>query len=151
MSKRNQAIEIMKQNSSLDMNAIVPLIAKAIDVSEANARSYYRYIVQNGLATGNVVTKVRAKKVKTKAVPAEKLLKELNLKPSARPNEAAEALKDIEAIKAKNFETMRKVSGNYSKKLIESMGDGVDLSELEDRETVKSIVPRFLHKEMGLA
>ena len=151
MSKRSQAIEVIKSNPALTPDAIVALISDKIGVNLSGAKSYYRYIVQNGLATGNVVTKVRAKKVKTKAVPAEKLLKELNLKPSARPNEAAEALKDIEAIKAKNFETMRKVSGNYSKKLIESMGDGVDLSELEDRETVKSIVPRFLHKEMGLA
>ena len=75
VSKRAQAIAIMNANTDKPMAAVVPLIANAINVTEANAKSYYRYIVEHKLAAGAV-----QKSVKTKEVPAKKLLKEVGVK-----------------------------------------------------------------------
>lgn len=149
MSKRNQAIEIMKANATLDMNAVVTLIAKAIDVSEANARSYYRYIVKNGLATGNVVAKV--KKAKTKQIPAEKMLKDLGLEKVAVPSKD---LEEIKAIKAKNLETLRKVSGvnaTIAKINRAQVREDFEAAEAEAaNEDPRDFVPKHIHKELGL-
>ena len=75
VSKRAQAIAIMNANADKPMAVVVPLIANAINVTEANAKSYYRYIVEHKLAAGAV-----QKSVKTKEVPAKKLLKEVGVK-----------------------------------------------------------------------
>ena len=94
MSKRNQAIEIMNANASAPMGDVVKLIAKKIGVTEANARSYYRWIVANGKAKGTVEKATKKAKV-TKSKPEL-----VNTK----------TLSEIEAIKAKNLATMREVS-----------------------------------------
>ena len=94
MSKRNQAIEIMNANATAPMGDVVKLIAKKIGVTEANARSYYRWIVANGKAKGTVEKATKKAKV-TKSKPEL-----VNTK----------TLSEIEAIKAKNLATMREVS-----------------------------------------
>jgi hypothetical protein len=71
-SKRATAIRIMTENKTLAMADVVELIAKAIDVTTANAKSYYKYIVANKLGPG----KVEAGRSKAKAEPkAEKTVK----------------------------------------------------------------------------
>jgi hypothetical protein len=62
----------MTENKTLAMADVVELIAKAIDVTTANAKSYYKYIVANKLGPG----KVEAGRSKAKAEPkAEKTVK----------------------------------------------------------------------------
>jgi hypothetical protein len=91
MSKRNQAIEIMNVNADKDMATVVKLIAKKIDVTEANAKSYYRYIVTNKLGAGNIDKP--AKVAKVKKVSKTALLEK--------------SVDEITAIKAKNLQTMK--------------------------------------------
>lgn len=66
---------------------------------------------------------------------------------SKKSDKSSKSLDEVKSIKAKNLETIRKTSSSYSQKLIDKMGDGVEIDEKED---VKSIVPKFLHKELGL-
>ena len=76
MSKRNDAIEVMKANAKLPMADVVKLIADKIGVTDANAKSYYKWIVANGKAPGEVVKTVRATKAKApKAAAKPKLIK----------------------------------------------------------------------------
>ena len=103
VSKRSQAIAIMNANANSDMSTVVDLIAKAIEVTEANARSYYRFIVENKLATGTVVKAGRTRK--TKEVSAKKLLKEVGL--SDKLQKSAD---EIASIKAKNLALMKEVA-----------------------------------------
>lgn len=53
-SKRAQAISIMTKFKDKPMDFTVAKIADAIDVTVPNAKSYYRYIVANKLAPGEV-------------------------------------------------------------------------------------------------
>jgi hypothetical protein len=143
-TKTAKAIAVMVANKDKSMEEVLPLIAKATNHDLPHAKNYYVWCVKKGLAPGNIATK--AKKAKTKAVPAEKLLKELNLKPKASKNEAAEALKDIEAIKAKNLQTLRNVSKGQAKIRKEFDDNEAAIAE----EDPRSYVPKFLHKELGL-
>jgi len=69
-SKRSLAIEIMNQNTTMPMGEVVRLIAAKIDVTEANAKSYYRYIIKNGLcAQTEAVADVKTPKVKAAKAP----------------------------------------------------------------------------------
>ena len=87
MSKRSQAIEIMNANADKDMTSVVKLIAKKIGVTEANAKSYYRYIVANKLGAGNIIkttkatatTKKPKKAVETKSPDEVAAIKASNL------------------------------------------------------------------------
>jgi hypothetical protein len=70
-SKRSVAIAIMNANAQEPVPFVVGKIAEAIGVSTANAKSYYRYIAQNGLS--NVPSTALAKTPKapkTKTVKA---------------------------------------------------------------------------------
>lgn len=49
-SKRSVAIAIINENAQEPVPFVVGKIAEAIGVTEANAKSYYRYIVKNGLS-----------------------------------------------------------------------------------------------------
>ena len=102
VSKRSQAIAIMNANANSDMSTVVDLIAKAIEVTEANARSYYRFIVENKLATGTVVKAGRnkaEKPAKTKAPKTDKVVDKL-----------AKSVDEIASIKAKNLALMKEVA-----------------------------------------
>ena len=66
MSKRNDAIFIMTENATLPMADVVKLIAEKIGVTEANAKSYYRWIVANGKAPGTVEKTARADRKSTR-------------------------------------------------------------------------------------
>jgi hypothetical protein len=118
MTKRSQAIEIMKANTDKDMATVVKLIATKINVTEANAKSYYRYIVANGLAEGVVETTKRT--AKTKKVPAAKMLTDLGLNKKGKftgkvKAEVAKSADEIAKIKEANLERMKQVSAKLSK------------------------------------
>lgn len=110
-SKRATAVEIIKNAAAgSTVDVILTEISKAIDVDMAGAKSYYAYIVKNGLATGPALSKApkapKAKKEKT--VQLGKLIGDaLSAKPKA---ETSKSLDEVKAIKAKNLETMKKVA-----------------------------------------
>lgn len=110
-SKRATAVEIIKNAAAgSTVDAILTEISKAIDVDMAGAKSYYAYIVKNGLAAGPALSKApkAPKAKKEKAVKLGNLIGEaLSAKPKAEPSKSIDELK---AIKAKNLETMKKVS-----------------------------------------
>lgn len=159
MSKRAQAIEVIKTNSSLTPNAIVALISAKIGVNESGAKSYYRYIVKHGLATGETL-------VRTKAVKSTKAAKTI-AKGRKMANDAIEktmnAALDAKLVKAANLAKMKEVSKrkDYGKRVSQAVEvedpdfdpklarDEVDRM-LDERDEIKGIVPKFLHKELGL-
>lgn len=58
-TKRQIAVKIMSENADKPMELVVPLIAKAINFAEANARSYYKNLVERKLAPGVVTEHIR--------------------------------------------------------------------------------------------
>lgn len=123
-SKRAQAISIMNANKDKSMSDVVALIAKTIDVTEANARSYYRWIVANGLADGKVETKTKT--AKTKEVAPTKALKDAGLKATKRnrftgnvkataATEKPKTPDEIAKIKAANLKRMQEVTAKMKK------------------------------------
>lgn len=58
VNKTSVAIDIMFANADADMWTVVPLIMKALNISESNAvNTYYRWIVDRNFAPGVVVPK----------------------------------------------------------------------------------------------
>jgi hypothetical protein len=123
MSKRNDAIEVMKANAKLPMADVVKLIADKIGVTEGNAKSYYKWIVANGKAPGNVEKTARAKSV-------TRMAKETNAKAKApkliKPKLDKSALKitkpitdktaeEIADIRNKNLARLKAVGKKYAK------------------------------------
>ena len=171
MSKRSDAIAIMSANADKTMSEVVPLIADAINVTEGNAKSYYRYIVEHKLAPGFVVKS-------TRGVTAAKLVKQVKLEGrqyKAKTKAAAVAaltnstkskqvpamslLPDSEVAKIKeaNLKRMREVTSKRKvyTNVARPEGDGVaDFDADVARAEVASIVddfdnfkaPRFLSK-----
>jgi hypothetical protein len=77
-SKRQVAIDIMNANADKPMPEVMALIAKAIGLTVGVSRSYYKYMVENSLAAGNIEAsaKIRTPKVKVKAEKPAKAPKE---------------------------------------------------------------------------
>jgi len=139
MSKRSDAIAIMSANATKSMSEVVTLIADAINVTEGNAKSYYRYIVEHKLAPGVVVKSTRKltdakvdKQVKRESKTAkaqyENTVRSLNAKAKTKAAAVAaltggriKASKEVSAtallpdsevakIKAANLKRMKEVS-----------------------------------------
>ncbi|MEN6624039.1 MAG: hypothetical protein ABFD50_21145 [Smithella sp.] len=128
MSKRSEAIEVMKANEGKSMADVVKLIAERIGVTEGNAKSYYKWIVQHGMAPGEIVKTARA--AKAKAEPKAKAPKAAKPKlvkvPKPRvagDKEEAEKAKlgkektaeEIADIRAKNLARLKAVGQKYAK------------------------------------
>jgi hypothetical protein len=159
MSKRAQAISVMNAHPDKPMAAVVTLIADTINVTEANARSYYRYIVAHKLAGGSVdtttkakaapkakLTKTTAKAKVTKQVPATKLLHEL------MPES------EVAKIKAANLARLKAVSARKDYKNVARPSTSTGVPDFEPNaaraevETVYEslgsfVAPKFLNKD----
>lgn len=174
MSKRSDAIAIMSANADKTMSEVVPLIADAINVTEGNAKSYYRYIVEHKLAPGLVVKSTRgvttAKlikqvklegrqyKAKTKAAAVAAITKAVKVKTKEVPAASLLPPAEIAKIKEANLKRMRDVTNKrkvYTNVALPE-GPGVpDFDQTEAREYVASVVddvdnfvaPRFLSKD----
>jgi len=155
MSKRAQAISVMNAHPDKPMAAVVTLIADTINVTEANARSYYRYIVAHKLAGGSVdtttkakaapkakLTKATAKAKVTKQVPATKLLPE----------------SEVAKIKAANLARLKAVSARKDYKNVARPSTSTGVPDFEPNaaraevETVYEslgsfVAPKFLNKD----
>lgn len=164
MSKRSDAVAIMLAHADKTMSEVVPLIADAINVTEGNAKSYYRYIVEHKLAPGFVVKS-------TRGVTAAKLVKQVKLEGrqyKAKTKAAAVAAitkapiaytdnAEVAKIKEANLKRMREVTAKRKvyTNVARPEGDGVaDFDADVARAEVASIVddfdnfkaPRFLSK-----
>lgn len=95
-SKRSVAIAIMNANAQEPVPFVVGKIAEAIGVTEANARSYYRYIVKNGLSV--LPTDLLAK---TPKAPKTKTVKAVVTKTENGGVRIARAPKPVKAPKLK--------------------------------------------------
>lgn len=112
-SKRGIAIEIMNSNAKKPMAEVLELIAKANGIDTGAARSYYVYLVKNGMAKGTI----EAKAPKAKAEKAPKTAKEKAVKRMAKetvakakkPEAPAKSADEIEKIKAANMARMKAV------------------------------------------
>lgn len=147
-SKRAIAIEIMNSNSKLPMSEVIPLIAKANDLSPGAARSYYTGLVKMGLAKGKIEESVKAPKAPKakKEISAKKALKAAGLKATVRTK--AEAVKavtkspeEIERIKAANLARMKSVLGKVKQTVRKEDADTPVFAE-----TDSFAAPAFLSK-----
>lgn len=159
MSKRSDAIEVMKSNANLSMGDCVKLIADKIGVTEANAKSYYKWIVANGKAPGTVEKTVRAPKAtaKPKTPKAPKMIKP-KLDTSILKDKKKVTDKTVEEladIRAKNLERLRAVGRKYAKgRVAEPTATGVENFDADearaeianlDRELDSFKAPKFLN------
>lgn len=115
MSKRSDAIRVMKANEGKPMADVVKLIAEQISVTEANAKSYYRYIVQHNLAPGAVekTTRVSTKAPKT---PKVKMVKVPKPKVQGdKPKVTDKTVEELEDIRKKNLARLKAVGRKYAK------------------------------------
>lgn len=160
MSKRSDAIEVMKANEGKPMADVVKLIAAQIDVTEANAKSYYKWIMAN--VFGQAVAKTaRAKTVtrmaketiaKTKMVKVPKPKVQGN-KPKIT-DKTAEELADI---RNKNLARLKAVGRKYMKgQYAEPEAAGVPNFDADEaRQYVEDVTndidsfksPRFLNMD----
>lgn len=119
-SKRSQAIAIMNANADKAMDEVVALIASEIEVTEANARSYYTWIVKNGKAAGLIVARPRGRKASApkaralKAKPAK--TKKAAATRLAKAKVAVEGKTEAEVaeIKAKNLARLKEVGARMN-------------------------------------
>lgn len=125
MSKRSEAIEVMKANEGMSMADVVKLIAERIGVTEGNAKSYYKWIVQHGMAPGEIVKsarakaepKAKAKAPKTAAASAKPKLVRVP-KPKVqgdKPLVTDKTVEEIADIRAKNLARLKAVGQKYAK------------------------------------
>ena len=169
-SKRGQAIAIMAANPNEPMASVVAMIAKKIGVTEANAKSYYKWIVANGMASGNVEktskakaakpAKVSAKEATVKRLAAEVVAKATQAKKAetkkpAKATQAAAPVKsektdaELAEIKAKNLARLKDIAsrtrnytaGQIANPIIETDGS---LGPIEYHESFAA--PAFLNK-----
>lgn len=119
MSKRSDAIEVMKANEGKSMADVVKLIADRIGVTEGNAKSYYKWIVQHGMAPGEVVKTARAKaEPKAKAAKTAKVKLVKVPKPKVqgdKPLVKDKTVEEIADIRAKNLARLKAVGQKYAK------------------------------------
>lgn len=114
MSKRSDAIRVMKANEGKPMADVVKLIAEQISVTEANAKSYYRYIVQHNLGPGTVEKSTRASSVKAPKAPKVKMIKAKPVKLTDKPKVTDKTVEELADIRAKNLARLKAVGQKYA-------------------------------------
>lgn len=160
---RKEAIaKVMNSNPDMAYAAILPLIVKAAKLDDSfdsagalkRAGEYYKWLVKTGYAKGTMPTGRVAKPKNPKAAKPAKVSKpKVKITRAMQKAVAARVEKtdaELAAIKAKNLETMKKVSKNF-KKFEDKVADEVeelnkqvdDFEKLDPRE----FVPSFLLKE----
>lgn len=160
MSKRDEAIKIMKANEGKPMADVVTLIAKKIDVTEANAKSYYKWIVANGKAPGEVVKTARQKAVTRMAketmakAKAPKMIKVPKPKmPADKPKITDKTAEEIADIRNKNLARLKAVGRKYAKGQYAEGRSGREHTDEEARAEVQNLeneldsfkAPKFLN------
>ena len=139
MSKRNDAIFIMTENATLPMADVVKLIAEKIGVTEANAKSYYRWIVANGKAPGVVEKTTRAKSDRAPKAAKPKLIKAKPVKLADKPKITDKTVEEIADIRAKNLARLKAVGKKYAKGQYAEGKSGRDHTDEEARAEVANL------------
>lgn len=141
MSKRNDAIEIMKANAETSMVEVVAMIAAKINVTEANAKSYYKWIVANGKAPGEVIKTTRAKTVKATTTKTKMVKVPKPKVQGDKPKITDKTVEEINDIRAKNLARLKSVGKKYAKgQYAEPTATGVpDFDADEARAYVDSV------------
>jgi hypothetical protein len=179
-ARKEAIANVMNSNPDMSYAAILPLIVKAADLRESfaadaalrRAGDYYKWLVKSGYAKGTLPTRGAGKTAtpkvknsgatpKVKNIHAEsnrliaKIVKPKKVKVTRAMQKAVAAKvektdAEIAAIKAKNLETMKKVSKNItrfedrlSKEVEELNKQSDDFEKLDLRE----FVPSYLLKE----
>ena len=145
-SKRQIAIDIMNANSDKPMAEVLVLIAKANGFDVGTARSYYVYLVKNGMAKGTI----EAKAPKAKAEKAPKTAKEKAVKRMAKetvakakkPEAPAKSADEIERIKAANMARMKAVLAKTKQNVRKDEAEAPAFAETDN-----FAAPAFLTKE----
>jgi len=151
MSKRSEAIRIMKANEGKPMADVVKLIADTISVTEANAKSYYRYIVQHNLGPGAVEKTARAPKAPKAAKP--KMIKAKPVKLTDKPKVTDKTVEELADIRAKNLARLKAVGRKYAKGQFADGASGREHTDEEARAEVSNLeneldsfkAPKFLN------
>ena len=125
-SKRGQAVLVMIENQDKPMLEVIPMISKAISVSDSAARSYYKYIVEEGYGPG----KVDGGRLKTKQISAKsnkliaKAIKSGAIKvPEVKVTKSPE---EIERIRAANLAKMQEITAKHKKQKVYLKGQIAD-------------------------
>ena len=157
MSKRSDAIFIMNENADKPMADVVKIIADRIGVTEANAKSYYKWIVANGKGAGVVEKTARAAKTpKAPKTAKPKLVKVPKPKVQGdKPKITDKTVEEIADIRAKNMARLKAVGKKYARGQYAEGRSGVTHTEDEAREIVSDFeneldsfkAPRFLNMD----
>lgn len=159
MSKRSDAIRVMKANEGKSMADVVKLIATEISVTEANAKSYYRWIVTHNMAPGTIEKTARAPKAARSGEPKAKKPKLIKVpKPKVqgdKPKVTDKTVEELADIRAKNLARLRAVGKKYQKgQYAEPTATGVEnFDENEARAEIANMendldsfkAPKFLN------
>lgn len=147
-SKRQVAIEIMNSNAKKPMAEVLELIAKANGINVGAARSYYVYLVKQGMAKGQVEATPKApKSAKEKAVT--RMVKETVAK-AEKPKTKADAVKKLEAAKSpEEIEKIKAANKERMKAVLAKVKQNVPQPEEAPAfaETDAFAAPAFLTKD----
>ena len=146
-SKRGIAIEIMNSNAKKPMAEVLELIAKANGIDTGAARSYYVYLVKNGMAKGTI--EARAPKAKAEKSAKEKAVKRMAKETVAKATKAVKptgpvkSAEEIERIKAANMARMKAVLAKTKQNVAKPEADEAPAFA----ETDTFAAPAFLTKD----
>jgi hypothetical protein len=114
-SKRQVAIDIMNSNRDKSPLEIIELIAAANSLNGSAARSYYKWIIENGLVTGLDMPQGKVKSEAKDTVAVIKRVKEPKIVVESKPS-TDKSDDEIAAIRAKNLETIKAVAAKVKQK-----------------------------------
>lgn len=175
-SKRGQAVSIMIENQEKPMLMVLPLISAKLGIPETSARSYYKYIVEEGYGPGEVTKARKAKDIHAasnkliskalknnptfaKEISAKRMLKEVGIKV---PVADTKSFEEIKRIRDANLAKMKEITAKHRKtkeylpgQVAREEGPGVeDFDPQLAREEVAAIMneefdmPKFLQKDL---
>jgi site-specific recombinase XerC len=141
-SKRQVAIDIMNSNAKKSMADVIAMIATANDLAPGAARSYYTYLVKEGMAKGKIEESVRAPKA-SKEKTVKRMAKEVAAKvvKAVKPTAPTKSPEEIEKIKAANMARMKAVLGKVKQTVVK------DEEVPTFAETDSFAAPAFLTKD----
>jgi len=114
--KSKIVIELMEANRDKSYDVVSSMIEQKLGITNKAARAYYQYMVHNGKVTGLAITWGRGQRIGAAKPKATKSAKAPKIAKVAKSVTATvKSVDEIEAIKQKNLETMRKVSAKLSK------------------------------------
>ena len=118
-SKRGQAVSIMIENQEKPMLMVLPLISAKLGIPETSARSYYKYIVEEGYGPGEVTKARKAKDIhKASNKLIAKALKnnsKIAFSIKVKPPVETKTPDEIERIRAANLAKMKEITAKHRK------------------------------------